>query len=176
MLLCKVNHIFFSHLFLLLPLLPEFSAAAVRAWPQFWMQNDAELDPASDNSVSRGRKDVCTVKFLDLSFYWIGFHSDSCKGSGQCTSTSEVPWETAFEPETLFKDRKLVAGKGGNSIPFGGQGLVSQCIDLIWVQVMSAFIVNGHRYQPLFLNGDRNRSTCITCIPCIPFAGNEQGL
>ena len=41
---------------------------------------------------------------------------------------------------------------------------------------MSAFIVNGHRYQPLFLNGDRNRSTCITCIPCIPFAGNEQGL
>ena len=42
--------------------------------------------------------------------------------------------------------------------------------------VMSAFIVNGHRYQPLFLNGDRNRSTCITCIPCIPFAGNEQGL
>ena len=80
------------------------------------------------------------------------------------------------QPETLFKDRKLVAGKGGNGIPFGGQGLVSQCIDLIWVQVMSAFIVNGHGYQPLFLNGDRNRSTCITCIPCIPFAGNEQGL
>ena len=75
------------------------------------------------------------------------------------------------------RDRKLVAGQGGNGIPLGVQGLVSQCIDLVWVQVMNAFVVRGHWYQPLLSMGTGTSviSTCITFIPCALRARNKQG-
>ena len=78
------------------------------------------------------------------------------KGSGQCTSNSEVPSETTFEPETLFnyrtweRDRKLVSGKGGNGIPRE------------WPSV------------PFFFNGDRNRRASLASLASLEdFSGLE---
>ena len=106
-----------------------------------------------------------SVNFLDVILLtW--FHADFSKGSGQCALNilnSEVQWETAFEPKTLFKCG--TREKGQETCRWTGRKWHSPRCSRIGFSVYRSRLGTGHecirREGPLVsttsFNGDRNK-------------------